>query len=203
MDTIRIARKKRGLTMKALGKMVGLSEGAISQYETGKRQPPYDTLFDIAKVLNVSVNYLLTGEEDREEAPEAGERRCVRVPLVGRVAAGTPIMGAELFETWVDSPVPCDAAMVIQGDSMLPVYQPGDVVYIRRTPVVDDGQVAVVMIDDEATLKHVYRNPQGLTLTSDNPAYPPIYVIGKDHDYIAVYGVPVGYTRIYQQKGDF
>ena len=77
-------------------------------------------------------------------------------------------------------------------------YLPGDIVYIKHQPTVRDGQVAVVLIDDRATLKHVYRDPDGLTLISDNPDYERIVVKGADHDYIAIYGVPVGYTRMYK-----
>ena len=128
-----------------------------------------------------------------------GQLHRQRVPLIGKVAAGQPIMAEQDFETFVDAPVNCDAALEVQGDSMKPTYLDGDVIYIKCRPDVPEGQVAVVLIDDEATLKHVYKRKDGLTLWSDNPEYPPMVIDAADHDYIAIYGVPVGYTRIYRK----
>lgn len=120
------------------------------------------------------------------------------VPLIGKVAAGQPIMAETDYETFVAAPVDCDAALEIEGESMIPTYLPGDIIYIKHQPHVRDGQVAVVLLDDSATLKHVYRDKDGLTLLSDNRDYPPIRVTDADYNYVAIYGVPVGYTRIYK-----
>ena len=65
---IREKRKEKGITMKELGALVGCSESAISQYETGKRSPDYETLLKLAEELDTSVNYLLTGIEDSPAA---------------------------------------------------------------------------------------------------------------------------------------
>jgi repressor LexA len=94
--------------------------------------------------------------------------------------------------------VDADAAITIRGDSMIPAYQDGDVVYIKCRPDVPEGAVAVVFLDNEATLKHVYYRKSGLTLISDNPAYPPIMAEFEDYDRVRVFGVPVGFTRIYK-----
>lgn len=64
-NRIREIRKALGLTMKELGAMVGVSESAISQYETGKRQPDNEMLLKLGEALDVSVGYLL-GEDPRE-----------------------------------------------------------------------------------------------------------------------------------------
>lgn len=123
-----------------------------------------------------------------------------KVPLIGKVAAGQPIMAESDYETFVASPVDCDAALEIEGESMIPTYLPGDIIYIKHKPNVRDGQVAVVLLDDSATLKHVYRDKDGLTLLSDNRDYPPIRVTDADYNYVAIYGVPVGFTRIYKPR---
>lgn len=120
------------------------------------------------------------------------------VPLIGKVAAGQPIMAETDYETFVTSPVECDAALEVEGESMVPTYLPGDIVYIKHQPTVRDGQVAVVLLDDSATLKRVYREKDGLMLVSDNQDYSPIHVTDAEYDYVAIYGVPVGYTRIYK-----
>ena len=122
-----------------------------------------------------------------------------RVPLIGGVAAGEPIYDPEELGVYVDSPVDADAAITIHGDSMAPAYQDGDLVYVKCRPDVPEGTVAVVFLDDEATLKHVYKRPTGLTLISDNmAAHPPIMVEFEDYTNVRIFGVPVGYTRIYK-----
>lgn len=122
-----------------------------------------------------------------------------RVPLIGSVAAGEPIYDPEDLGVYVESPVDADAAITIRGDSMIPNYLDGDLVYIKARPDVPEGAVAVVFLDDEATLKHVYKRPTGLTLISDNMAtHPPIMVEFEDYANVRIFGVPVGYTRIYK-----
>lgn len=121
-----------------------------------------------------------------------------RVPMLGSVAAGQPIYDEEVG-VYVDSPVDCDAALTVRGDSMAPTYLDGDVVYIKCCPDVTEGAVGVVFLDDEATLKHVYKRPTGFTLISDNPAYPPIMAEFEDYACPRIFGIPVGYTRIYKK----
>ena len=125
-----------------------------------------------------------------------------RIPLIGGVAAGEPIYDPEDAGVYVESPVDADAAITIHGDSMVPTYQDGDLVYVKARPDVLDGAVAVVFLDDEATLKHVYKRPTGLTLISDNPAHPPIMVEFEDYANVRIFGVPVGYTRIFKPTID-
>lgn len=121
-----------------------------------------------------------------------------RVPLIGSVAAGQPIYDPEDLGVYVESPVDADAAITIRGDSMIPTYQDGDLVYIKARPDVPEGAVAVVFLDDEATIKHVYKRPTGLTLWSDNTVYPPMNIEFEDYNNVRIFGVPVGYTRIYK-----
>lgn len=122
-----------------------------------------------------------------------------RVPLIGSAAAGEPIYDPEELGVYVNSPVEADAAITVRGASMEPTYLDGDVVYIKCCPDVDEGAVAVVFLDDEATIKHVYKRPTGLTLIGDNRAYPPILAEYEDYSNVRIFGVPVGFTRIYKK----
>lgn len=122
-----------------------------------------------------------------------------RVPLIGAVAAGEPIYDPEELGVYVDSVVDADAAITVRGDSMAPTYLEGDVVYIKCRPDVPEGAVAVVFLDDEATIKHVYKRPNGLTLLGDNRDSPPVMAEFSDYNNVRVFGVPVGYTRIYNR----
>ena len=123
-----------------------------------------------------------------------------RIPLIGEAAAGAPIYAPEDLGVYVDSPVNADAAITVRGDSMEPTYLDGDLLYIKCVPDVPEGAVAVVFLDDEATIKHVYKRPTGLTLIGDNRASPPVMAEFSDYNNVRVFGVPVGYTRIYKAK---
>lgn len=83
---------------------------------------------------------------------------------------------------------------------MNPTYLDGDILYIRSQPDIDyDGQIAVVVFEDSASIKHIYRQPDGLLLTSDNPAYAPMFKRYADYDNIRVIGKIVGFTRLYSE----
>ena len=155
------------------------------------------------------IRQFLKAEEDdarRDSGPLPSNVRPIsglhhqRIPLIGSAAAGEPIYDPEELGVYVDSPVEADAAITVKGDSMAPTYLEGDLVYIKCRPDVPEGAVAVVFLDDEATLKHVYKRPTGLTLLSDNMAtHPPIMVEFKDYTNVRIFGVPVGFTRMYRQ----
>ena len=121
-----------------------------------------------------------------------------KVPLIGSVAAGQPILATESYDVYIDSPAKADYALRVEGDSMEPTYLDGDVVYIRQVDDVDDGTVAVVLVEDEACLKRVYHIKNGLSLVSENPKYPPMIRQIPVYDSIRILGVVVGYTRMYK-----
>ena len=197
--------RDKKISIRELSEKTGIPKSAIQRYTSGVTEKiAIDRMKLMAEALGIDPAYVMGWD-----APSArplppnlkplGQLHRQRVPLIGKVAAGQPIMAEQDFETFVDAPVNCDAALEVQGDSMKPTYLDGDVIYIKCRPDVPEGQVAVVLIDDEATLKHVYKRKDGLTLWSDNPEYPPMVIDAADHDYIAIYGVPVGYTRIYRK----
>lgn len=209
-----------GLSYRQFALQCGVTNGYISMLinganpKTGKPlRPTVETYAKLASGMSVDLNELFNMMEDAPvslampaNAPIPAALRPLsdlhhqRVPLIGKVAAGQPIMAETDYDTFVDAPIDCDCALEIQGESMVPTYLPGDIIYIKHRQTVNDGQVAVVLIDDEATLKHVYRDAEGLTLISDNPDFPPIRINGQEHDYLAIYGVPVGYTRMYKKN---
>lgn len=207
-ERIKQRRKALGISAEDLAERVGKSPATIYRYEKGDIQRvDSSSLQPIAEALSTTPAYLMGWEDDPEpqrplpsNLKPLSELHHLKVPMIGKVAAGQPIMAEQDFETFVDTPVKCDAALTVEGDSMAPGFQSGDIVYIRCQPDVRDGQIAVVLIDDSATLKHVYHDPDGLTLISDNPAYAPIRVNGTEHDYIAIYGIVVGFTRMFKSS---
>lgn len=195
--------KVRGIEQSDIVAALGVSTSTVSDWVKGKKYPRVDAMQRLADYLGVLLSDL-TSESETKSYPNniipISDLHRQRVPLIGKVAAGQPIMADEDYETYVSAPVDCDVALEVQGDSMEPTYLSGDIVYIRRQDQVDDGQVAVVILDDSATLKHVYHDRNGVTLISDNPKYAPMHFTGDDCSYMAVYGIPVGYTRMYRRR---
>lgn len=107
-----------------------------------------------------------------------------RIPLVGAIACGEPILAQADIDTFavVGSAIECDFALRCQGDSMINarIYD-GDVVFIKKQEFVDDGTIAAVLLDDEATLKRVYKLADGrIELRAENPKFKSIIVGGED-----------------------
>ena len=119
------------------------------------------------------------------------------VPLLGDIACGTPILAQENLDgdVQVDTEIHCDFALRCKGDSMAPRLLDGDLVFIRQQPSVDNGQIAAVLIDTEATLKHVYVSDAGIQLTAENPAYAPIVLTGDAARDARILGKAVAYRR--------
>ena len=199
---IKAARKAAHIGQAELGEAIGIGKSSISEWESGKRSPDIDKVKDIAKVLNVTPTYLMGWKE--EDVPDqrplpAGLLPVVkrRIPIIGHVAAGVPIMAEREYEEYEDDTygISCDYVLRVEGDSMEPRVLDGDVVYVRQQPDVDDGQIAVVGVDDSVTLKVVYHLPNGLQLVSLNPKYKPMIYTQSNTDYLAIIGLAVAYKR--------
>lgn len=187
---IRNRRKQERITQKELGASVGKGESTVSEWESEKRSPDVDLLPQIARALHTSVAYLM-GWTDRPDSVDTVPETTplpdsIRIPLLGTIACGTPVLAEENIEEWVEAPAYTRAqfALRCRGDSMKDArILDGDLVCIRQQEDVEDGQVAAVLIDDEATLKRVYHLPipnGGIVLQAANSAYPPITVGGVD-----------------------
>lgn len=172
LKTLRIQRK---MTQSELAKKIYISQPAYSKYEVGTASPNPETLSKIADALDVSVDYLL-GSDSQPARPGY-----IRIPVLGRVAAGIPIDAIEEVIDWEDisAEVAGDGeyfGLQIKGHSMEPKISDGDVVIVRRQPDVDSGDIAVVLVNgDDATVKRIKKSPQGVTLIPSNPAYEPMY----------------------------
>lgn len=204
-EALRRIRFEKHMTQEEFAALLGTTKQNISRYEQGTVSPKISTAQAIADKLGITLAEL-NGEEEppRPARPLPSNvhtpdtMHFQRVPKIGAVAAGKPVYAPEDYGVYVNSPVKCDAAVDVRGDSMIPGYLDGDVVYVRQQPDVLDGQVAIVFLDDEAVIKRVYHDPDGLTLLSDNPTYEPIRATSAEYDYISVFGVPVGFTRMYK-----
>lgn len=172
LKTLRIQRK---MTQSELAKKIYISQPAYSKYEVGTASPNPETLSKIADALDVSVDYLL-GSDSQPARPGY-----IRIPVLGRVAAGIPIDAIEEIIDWEDISTAAAGdgeyfGLQIKGHSMEPKISDGDVVIVRRQPDVDSGDIAVVLVNgDDATVKRIKKSPQGVTLIPSNPAYEPMF----------------------------
>lgn len=199
-DNLRRIRFERHMTQDEFAEMLGTTKQNISRYESGAVSPKITTAEIMAEKLGITLSEL-NGEDDHLPLSLRPIKSIPRytVPMMGAVAGGEPIYDKEV-DVYVDSPVDCDVALTVRGDSMAPMYRDGDVVYIKLRDVVPEGAVAVVLLDDEAALKYVYYRETGLTLLPENKEYMPIYPEFADYDRVRIFGVPVGFTRIYKQN---
>ena len=213
-------KSRRGLTTDALSLKSGVPKGTINKLLNGEtRNPTIGTLKALAGALECPLEWL-SGEGPAAVPPPQpadipGVRRLGdaredhwfdnlmpvltrRVPLLGSIAAGAPILAEqELAVADCDAGIHCDFALRVKGDSMIGArIHDGDVVFIRRQDDVADGQIAAVVIDDEATLKRVYHVKNGLQLLSENPKYPPMMFTLNECGAIRILGLAVGFTGI-------
>ena len=194
-------RKAAGLTQKELGEKIGVKHNTISSYEGGKNEPEQNMLFKIASALGISVNDLFPPTEGSETTsnetepisqpssitytlpPSHGDDSVMvpipggyRIPVLGKVVAGVPINAITDISGFEEIPEQMGRAgeffaLEIKGRSMAPTLHEGDVVIVRQQPNVENGEIAIVLINgNEATVKEVKESPDGLTLIGHNVA---------------------------------
>lgn len=178
-----------------------LGSNALSQYVTGKVEPRQDKLFILGQALNVSEAWLMGFDVPRERdaksaIPGIYPVRKKSFPVLGKVACGEPIYAEEDRETSImaSADIDADFCLIAQGDSMTGAHiEDGDVVFIRQTEVVPNGKIAVVLIEDEATLKYIEYRPEQATLilTPANPAFRTQIYSGEELNQIRVLGQAV------------
>lgn len=200
-ERIKARREELGITQVALADMIGESKQTVYKYESGLvSNIPSDKVELIAKALGVQPEWIMGWDVSSSPIPPGfiPLPKTYKVPLVGRIACGTPITAEENLEGYIDVPVDrqVDFALLCEGDSMVDAgIKNGDAVYIRKQPTVENGQIAAVRIGDEATLKHVYYSPDKLILQPENPAFPPIVLIGEEMNTAIIEGKAVGLCR--------
>ena len=218
-DKLARLKARRGITTDALSLKSGVPKGTINKILNGEtRNPTIGTLKALAGALECPLEWLSDSGGSAAVPPPRpesipGVRRlgdanethwfddllpvlARRVPLLGTIAADAPIFAEQdLAVADCEADIQCDFALRVKGDSMIGArIHDGDVVFIRRQDDVADGQIAAVVIDDEATLKRVYHVKNGLQLRSENPRYPPMMFTLSECGVIRILGLAVGFT---------
>ena len=182
-------RKDNNLTQAELAKKLGVAPSTVGMYERGQREPDFETLEKIANYFSVNMNTLL-GKEN--ETDIASGSLGIKIPVLGKVAAGIPITAVENILDYeeISSEMASSGeyvALKIQGSSMEPRMYEGDVVIVRVQSSVEHGEVAVVMVDGgEATVKKVQFQSSGILLQPFNPSYEPIFYSNEEIEKLPV-----------------
>ena len=197
-SAIKQARLSKGLSAVALAEKAKVAKSSISEWEKGKTQPSADALFRMCDALGISPNELINKEEKPMLPENIVPIKKVKVPVLGSVACGQPIFATNDLECYVDSinDVQCDFALWAKGDSMINArIFDGDLVFVKQQNIVDNGEIAVVLIDDEATLKRVFYDQQKATITlvAENPKYAPFVYQGAELENIKILGKAVAF----------
>lgn len=167
-----------------------ISKSALSQYVNGQSTPDQRKLTILSKALDVSEVWLM-GYGDTELRNIKNivffKPSTKKIPVIGTIAAGEPILAVENIEEYIDldEKINADFALRVKGDSMVGAnIFDGDIVFIRKQSDVDDGEIAAVIIDDSATLKRVFKFENKVVLRAENPKYKPILLNGDKSVYI-------------------
>ena len=189
---------ERGESCYSIADAVHLSAGTISRYSRNLIDKPKTAVVRmIAEYLRVSPLWLMGHDTPADAALAAGLMpvEAQRLPMLGQVAAGEPIYADEQHDCYVQAGAErADFCLRVKGDSMIGArIFDGDVVFIHAQPDVEDGEIAVVLIDDEATLKRVYKLGDRIILRAENPAYPPMEFCRTDGKTVRILGKAVAF----------
>jgi len=196
-ERIREKRIEKGLTLKQLGDLVGVDSSTILRYEKGEiKKIKLPVIESIAYALNVDPAWLaLKSENPKITAPRSDVKK---IPLIGTIAAGTPILAEENIEDYfsIDSRIKADFALEIKGDSMVGAgIFPNDIVFIRKQEHLENGEIGAILIENEATLKKFYKEGNTIILQSENDFYKPIILT---NGYVKILGKLVAVLNIRQ-----
>ncbi len=210
-------RTERNLTMDAVANKCGLSKAYISRLEKAAKhndaqqiRPSLETLRKIANGLDLDFNDLLFVLDDSQDETEGNfdigvidydnvspvEKKSI--PLIGDIACGKPIYADAEQEVYVEAGtnIKADFCLRCKGDSMINarIYD-GDIVFIRKQDMVNNGEIAAIIIGDEVTLKRVYyyRNDNIIRLIPENPKYEPLVYTNEDLEQIRIIGKAVAF----------
>ncbi len=197
-DRIKARRLELGLTVEELAQQLGYKDkSSISKIENGKADIPQAKVELFARALRTTTAYLM-GVDGPALPPGCEPMPPMRqVPLVGRIACGMPILAEQNIEGMISVPEGwrADFVLTCRGDSMAPLIMDGDLVAVRSQPEVENGEIAVVRIDDEATLKKVNFDGTTMVLQPLNPAYPLMTYTGAALADVHIEGKAVGLCR--------
>lgn len=207
-ERIKARRKKIGMSAEQIAEQLNVSPSTVYRYENGDiEKMGIDKLTPIATALHCSPAYLLGYDVpmDRDicDVPPLPSNivplpQMKKVPLLGQIACGAPILAEQNITDYVDllAGSRADFALICKGDSMINAgIMDGDIVFIRQQEEVENGQIAAVLIEDEATLKRFYHYSDTVQLLAENSAYSPLIFFGEEIKNVRVIGLAVAFVH--------
>ena len=198
-EQIKHYRKRSGYSMEELGALLGVSRQTVFRYESGAIENiPREKIRKMASLFSVSEARLLGFEDSAYAREEIMAIEGALVPMLGEIACGEPIYASEESGRFVmaDARLGADFCLRAKGDSMIGArIHDGDIVFVHAQESVDNGDIGVVVVGDEATLKRVYFYPaEGkLILAAENPAYAPLVYLGSELEEIRILGKAIAF----------
>ncbi len=199
-NKLRDLRKIKGITLDELASKIGTSKQTIHRYENGiiNNIPP-EKVEKLAAALDTTPSELMGwGNNEKPKYDNIAPLSIKKLPILGSISCGVPIYAAEEHESYaaVDKNLDADFCLRASGDSMIGArIFDGDTVFIRSQEAVDNGEIAAVIINDEATLKRVYYYPneEKIILSPENPRYAPLVFVGRELENIKILGKAVAF----------
>lgn len=199
-DRIKQRRQEIGLTVDQVAEKIGKNRATVYRYESSEIEKfPIDVLSPLAEALRTTPAYLMGWDDGSGVMPAnimpMPEMR--KIPLLGAIACGEPILAVENIEDYVKIPkdMPGDFALRCKGDSMINArIFDGDIVYIRQQDTVENGEIAAVLIDSDATLKRVRLFDDHIVLEPENPMYKPWVYWNEEMNTVRILGKAVAFT---------
>lgn len=197
-DIMRTRRQELGLTLEEVGDYVGVGKSTVRKWEHGDiENMKRDKIALLSKILKLSPLTFITGEVEYGTPDNIIPLpKMKKIPLLGTIACGEPILAAENIEALInaDENLNADFALRCKGDSMINArIFDGDIVYIREQPDVEDGEIAAVLIGEEATLKRVYKYPSRVVLRPENPLYDDMIYSKEEMNEVRILGKAVAF----------
>lgn len=197
-ERIKARRLEIGLSVDQVAEKIGKNRATVYRYESNEIEKyTLDVLIPLAEALRTSPAYLMGWEDNVPASNIIPMPDMNKIPLLGAIACGDPILASDNIEDVIDLPkhIHADFALTCRGDSMINArIFDGDIVYIRQQEAVDSGDIAAVLIDSEATLKRVRLFPDHIVLEPENPMYKPLSFWNEDMNSVRILGKAIAFT---------
>lgn len=201
---IKSAIEKAGISYIELEKRTGIAKSSLQRYASGNtKKIPIEAVEAIASATGCDASWIMGWRDNIQTISSIIHPvpKMKKVPRLGTIACGEPILAAENIETddFVPEDIKCDFTLMCKGDSMVNArINDGDIVYIKHQEHVENGEIAACLVEGDfetdATLKRYYKYDDRIVLQSENPKYQPFVYVHEEMNKVRIIGKAVGFT---------
>lgn len=196
---IKKMRLSKGMTLLDVAEKLGVKEATVQRYESGNiKNIKYETIEALAEIFSCSPQHLMGWDnvDTPFSHPDILPIKTKKWRVIGDIACGEPIYANEDFDSYIEAGADINADFCVRakGDSMINArINDGDIVFIRKQPMVENGQIAAVVIEDGVTLKRFYKHGNKVVLSPENPAHEPLVYTNEELEQIYILGKAVAF----------